>query len=115
MHKRPLIARGPSAPRSRSRASDELGVARARSILLEARAHLEREFGELFESDLELPSGLKESVESAIDRIGSALKRLQRGDELVAIELLALCGGGDDACERLIDSLLLDASVDADF
>jgi hypothetical protein len=83
--------------------------------LLEARAQLERDFSELFESGSELPDGLKESVESAIDRIGGYLKRVQRGDELVTTELLALCGGGDPACELLIDSLLLDATVDPDF
>jgi hypothetical protein len=90
-----------------------------RTLLLEARAQLEREFGELFESGVELPPGLKENVEAAIDRIGTSLKRLQRGDALVGTELSVLCGGGDDgddaARERLLDALLLDAEVDSDF
>src|SRR5262245_32614847 len=111
MHRRELLARGSAATRSRTRGTtSEPTAAKMRTLLVEARAQLEREFGELFESGVELPPGVKENVEAAIDRIGTSLKRLQRGDALVGTELAALCGPIDgSARERLLDALLLDA------
>jgi hypothetical protein len=115
MHKRQVLARGSVPARHRPRPASELGLSEMRALLVEVRAQLEREFSELFESGSELPPGLKESVESAIDRIGVYLRRLQRGDPLVSTELQVLCGTGEAMGERLLESLLLDATVDGEF